>query len=502
VVEKSSSKPSWRPIIPVPASAGYPEISENKYLNYMLKNGAREVSRHAYRDEQGNLKGYVFRIEKADGSKMTPPLSYCENEDGLKAWKWQGFEKDNKTPYGIEKLLMDKTKPVLVVEGEKTADAAQKLLPEYHVLTWGGGAGNVDKTNWEPLVGRDVAIWPDNDPGGHKAARVLHDIIVCANAERGKESSVEIVRLPDGMPPKWDLADTLPEGWTFETVKEMIKESLPPKGILKDKDIEFAENQKEGPATIKNYSPQEQEILGYLAEEVTPKKHTWLKEQFAGKVLYLAKDDPFAALGKWQRVSRDFSFEPSIPDSQMTGEQKEAKEKILKYLHDHAHPDPKNCIRSGDCQAILELANKKPDNALHAWQNLTRNYEFNPYLDKLNSRETIVYEYLKEKLSDKDARITKSTLANVTTHLLKDPLKAYEQWSQYSHDRTFDPKTGIPVLETQARDYISTLESQIPSKRLKSWEATLTQSPEIVIQEAREFMKIGFNGMESAAQAG
>lgn len=486
-VEKPASKPSaWKPIVPVPESAGNPEIKGNKYLNYMLKNGAREVGRYAYRDGQGNLKGYVLRIEKADGGKITPPLSYCENGDGLKAWKWQAFEKDSKTPYGIEKLARDKTRPVLVVEGEKTADAAQDLLPEYHVLTWGGGAGNVDKTNWEPLVGRNVAIWPDNDQGGHKAARALHDIIVAANAEKSGVTSVAIVPLPDGIPHKWDLADTLPEGWTANTVKGMIKGSISPKSIIKD----VADNQKEAPTTLKSYSSREQEILDYLAEEVTPAKHTWLKEQFAGKVLNLAKDDPFAALGKWQRVSRDFSFQPSIPDSQMTGEQKEVKGKILQHLRDHVQPDPKRWIRPGDCQAILELADKKPENALHAWQNLTRNYEFNPYLDKLNNRETVVYEYLKENLSDKDARITKSTLANVTLHLLKNPLKAYEEWSQYSHDRTFDPKTGIPAIETQARDYINALKDQVPQKTLKLWETTLTQSPEAVIQQAREFMKI------------
>jgi hypothetical protein len=225
----------------VPESAGYPEIKGNKYLNYMLKDGAREVGRYAYRDGQGNLKGYVFRIEKADGSKITPPLSWCENEDGLKAWKWQAFEKESKTPYGIEKLAQDQTRPVLVVEGEKTADAAQKLLPGYHVLTWGGGAGNVGKTNWEALAGRDVVIWPDNDPGGHKAAGALYDIIVAANAGKSEESSVAIVPLPEGLPPKWDLADPLPEGWTLETVKEMVKEAIPSKDIIKDKGIEFAE---------------------------------------------------------------------------------------------------------------------------------------------------------------------------------------------------------------------------------------------------------------------
>src|SRR3990167_3518373 len=132
----------------------------------MLKDGAKETQRHAYRDAEGNLKGYVFRIEKSDGSKITPPLAYCQNENGFKAWKWQGFEKENKTPYGIENLAQNRNKPILVVEGEKTADASRELLPDYNVLTWSGGAWSVGKTNWECLAGKDVVIWPDNDEGG------------------------------------------------------------------------------------------------------------------------------------------------------------------------------------------------------------------------------------------------------------------------------------------------------------------------------------------------
>jgi len=84
----------------------------------------------------------------ATKNKKTPPLAYCTNERGFKAWKWQGFETEDKTPYGIEKLAKDQSKPVLIVSGEKTADIASKRLPDYHILTWLGGDGNVGKTNW------------------------------------------------------------------------------------------------------------------------------------------------------------------------------------------------------------------------------------------------------------------------------------------------------------------------------------------------------------------
>jgi len=230
---RNTGENKWTPVIPVPNEAGEPDIAGNQYLNVMLKEGAKETRRHAYRDEEGKLIGYVIRIEKANGSKITPPLAYCENENGFRAWKWQGFETGNRTPYGIEKLAQDPDKPVLVVEGEKTADDAQKLLPEYHVLTWGGGKNSVGKTNWQCLVGKEVAIWPDYDQGGQIAAEKLQQTLKKLNRESGAEGRVGIVDLPpletgspSLLPDNWDLADALPEGWTLDTVRQMIKDAM------------------------------------------------------------------------------------------------------------------------------------------------------------------------------------------------------------------------------------------------------------------------------------
>lgn len=230
----SSKRSNWIPIVPVPNHIEFPDIARNKYLDYMLKDGYALTSNHAYRDHEGNLKGYVVRFEGAielngeiDIKKSTLPLAYCINEKGLKHWRWRSFDAKNKTPYGIEKLAHNPDKQILVVEGEKTCDAAQQLLPEYLVLTWGGGAGNVDKTNWQCLVGRAVIIWPDHDynQSGQQAANTLQSILHQLNKKEGKECSVHIVSLPNYLPDTWDLANILPEGWTLTTIKEMIQEA-------------------------------------------------------------------------------------------------------------------------------------------------------------------------------------------------------------------------------------------------------------------------------------
>jgi DNA primase len=38
------------------------------------------------------------------------------------------------------------------------------------VTTWPGGSKAVTQTNWTPLEGRRVIIWPDNDQPGRDAA--------------------------------------------------------------------------------------------------------------------------------------------------------------------------------------------------------------------------------------------------------------------------------------------------------------------------------------------
>jgi hypothetical protein len=53
---------------------------------------------------------------------------------------------------------------VIVVEGEKAADALIKA--GYCATTSSGGAGKAALTDWTPLNGKQVILWPDNDDAG------------------------------------------------------------------------------------------------------------------------------------------------------------------------------------------------------------------------------------------------------------------------------------------------------------------------------------------------
>ena len=69
-----------------------------------------------------------------------------------------------------------------------------------------------------------MVCWPDADPDG-KGTRTME-----AASEQMRQvgaKSAAIVRLPEGLPAKWDLGDLLPEGWTEDTVRELIEAAEP-----------------------------------------------------------------------------------------------------------------------------------------------------------------------------------------------------------------------------------------------------------------------------------
>ena len=96
----------------------------------------------------------------------------------------------------------DGTGPVVICEGEKAAAAAARA--GITGASWIGGAARAGHADYSRLSGRNVLIWPDNDPPGVKAAQVA--------AEKAAEWAATVTVLPalDG-PEGWDAADVTAE---------------------------------------------------------------------------------------------------------------------------------------------------------------------------------------------------------------------------------------------------------------------------------------------------
>ncbi len=198
-------KNDWIPITPVP------DIGLTKRPSHKL---GRPTDIWNYVDASGQFLGAIARFKTPDGKEIRP-LTYCE-KDGRREWRWQAMSVPRPL-FALDTLAQNSTLPVLVVEGEKTAVAAQALLPDYAVTTSPGGAQAPAKADWEHLRGRKVTIWPDNHKEGADYAVAVSKLALTAEAE-----SVAIVDIPTDFPHKWDLADPLPNGWDLDSIKALI----------------------------------------------------------------------------------------------------------------------------------------------------------------------------------------------------------------------------------------------------------------------------------------
>ena len=124
-------------------------------------------------------------------------------------------------------LIAAPERALLVVEGEKTAEHANRIFGDRYATTTAiGGAGKAHQTDWSPAKGRDVVIWPDADHPGRNHAEHVADH--CNKAGAKSVRVVDTEKLPDG----WDLADAPPDGLDIEVAladadTSVLRTSLP-----------------------------------------------------------------------------------------------------------------------------------------------------------------------------------------------------------------------------------------------------------------------------------
>lgn len=197
-----------------------------------------ETSRWAYKDAAGNDIFYVLRWDK-DGDKTVRPVSW--DADAGK-WIYKGYP-DPRPLRGLEKLAARPGVPVMLVEGEKSQDAAELIVGErYVVMTWPNGAAAEGKADWSPLYGRKVHIWQDADlktypkkhpqagqlmahdeQPGRRVALAIADLLVDHCPEVKVLDAGEVVDRKDG----WDAADALAEGWDWARLFAWAKGRAP-----------------------------------------------------------------------------------------------------------------------------------------------------------------------------------------------------------------------------------------------------------------------------------
>ena len=147
-----------------------------------------------YFDINGEHLGWVVRHP----GKIIKPWII---QNGKLVSRWFKDDNGDTCPpviYNLQYLKTYPERPVLVVEGEKTASAAQLLFTDFNVVTWMGGANRWAKVDWSPLVGRKVYLLPDNDEAGFKAMKGI---------QKKLPGSIYVDLSDFGLSKGWDIAD-------------------------------------------------------------------------------------------------------------------------------------------------------------------------------------------------------------------------------------------------------------------------------------------------------
>lgn len=237
-------KSAKTPIIPVPANAPTCNFEMPPF-------GGKPAKLYPYHQADGQLIGYVERWEiihpeTGEREKKILPVCYCDLGNGKKAWRSAGMP----TPrplYCLPEVLARPDAPIIVCEGEKTAEAAKALFPDYVATTPMHGAKSPQKTDWSAVKGRRVIIATDYDEAGGQFGDAVYDLCMTAGAdsifhlpaeEVGKRHPVETGFEPRGsdVPQGYDLADTLEDGWTFQDMDRFLK-LVPPSLYIKESDL-------------------------------------------------------------------------------------------------------------------------------------------------------------------------------------------------------------------------------------------------------------------------
>jgi putative DNA primase/helicase len=158
-----------------------------------------------YKNEKGELLFYVCRFQTPDGKEILP-FTPWRTETGREVWRFLAPPAP-RPMFGLD--TPDTGQTIGLFEGEKTVKAAQLLFPHIKCMGWQGGGNAIHMTDWRPLHGRKVLIFPDADGPGVKTAQQIYEMI------KDECPVVKAVNFPI-IKKGWDFADW--EGTSAESI--------------------------------------------------------------------------------------------------------------------------------------------------------------------------------------------------------------------------------------------------------------------------------------------
>lgn len=174
---------------------------------------------HIYQSPEGVPLYWRIRLKcHSNGDKFIRPFY----------WDGTGFEsKEPPAPdtgkplYGLERLPTHPKAVVIITEGENKADALNQAFHQWGALGFvaltSGSASSAAAADWQPLAGRSVYVFPDNDTAGAKYGA---DVV---QALQGIAHSAAVLDIePLSLPPKGDAVEWLQGGGTLDGLRLLL----------------------------------------------------------------------------------------------------------------------------------------------------------------------------------------------------------------------------------------------------------------------------------------
>ncbi|WP_417841574.1 hypothetical protein [Terasakiella sp.] len=198
---KTRKKEEWEPLAVIPANIPAPDPHYQH---------GKATAEYAYRNTAGELVCLIHRFDLGNGDKEVIPATYCYNgRTGKHQWRWKA-PLEPRPIYNAHLLIQYPKAPVILCEGEKAADACQRLLPDHIAVTTMGGSNAGKKANWGTLAKRNVIIWPDADTPGMEYAKFAAKALKLVSAQ------VSVISPPETVSEGWDAADAENEDWDYK----------------------------------------------------------------------------------------------------------------------------------------------------------------------------------------------------------------------------------------------------------------------------------------------
>lgn len=210
-------------IMPVPSDAPPPSFCHPEH--------GEPAATWIYHDRDGRIISFVCRFERPGGKEILPRTLW-RDALGQRRWRWKGVPAPRPL-YNLDRIAKNPDAPIIVVEGEKAADAAARIFPKSVATTSQGGSKAASKADWPQLAGRQVLIWPDADKPGAEYAAAVAEILTSLGCTVSVVDATALASIaPDGSkrePVKGsDAADAIEEWCDLAALRAVAVKVMKP----------------------------------------------------------------------------------------------------------------------------------------------------------------------------------------------------------------------------------------------------------------------------------